>query len=74
MAPTISEAPAELSQSDQQTTQQEHDLEYYRRFLKDLISSIQDGDTAAVDRIVSLIRSGASNQDIHQAVQPVRNL
>ncbi|KAJ5205739.1 hypothetical protein N7472_002187 [Penicillium cf. griseofulvum] len=55
-----------------QIRQQEIDLNYYRKFLKDLVGVIRDSHSESVARIVSLIRSGASNEEIHIALQRVR--
>ncbi|KAJ5174119.1 uncharacterized protein N7500_002050 [Penicillium coprophilum] len=57
----------------EQIRQQESDLNYYRKFLEDLVSVMRDAHSESVARIVSLIRSGASNEEIHIALQRVRD-
>ncbi|PKY02960.1 hypothetical protein P168DRAFT_319505 [Aspergillus campestris IBT 28561] len=44
------------------------DLEYYRVFLEQLLSLVCHGDQATVARMVSIIRSGASQQEIFAAL------
>ncbi|KXG51044.1 uncharacterized protein PGRI_066160 [Penicillium griseofulvum] len=56
----------------QQIRQQEVDLNYYRKFLEDLVGVMRDAHSESVAQIVSLIRSGASNEEIHIALQRVR--
>ncbi|OQE43124.1 hypothetical protein PENCOP_c003G08798 [Penicillium coprophilum] len=57
----------------EQIRQQEFDLNYYRTFLENLVSVMRDAHSESVARIVSLIRSGASNEEIHIALQRVRD-
>ncbi|KAJ5253195.1 hypothetical protein N7489_003605 [Penicillium chrysogenum] len=52
---------------------QELDLNYYRKFLGDLVTVMRDAKTDSVARLVLLIRSGASNGEIHAALQRVQN-
>lgn len=69
--PTSNENPASDLSQHFQLVQQEHDLHYYRSFLENLVSVVRDGHADTVAQIVSLIRSGASNEEIHRAIQPV---
>ncbi|KAJ5202549.1 hypothetical protein N7449_004628 [Penicillium cf. viridicatum] len=57
----------------QQIRQQEHDLNYYRRFLEDLVAVMRDAHSDSVARLVLLIRSGASNEDIYNALRRVQD-
>ncbi|KAJ5375203.1 hypothetical protein N7517_007209 [Penicillium concentricum] len=57
----------------QEIRQQEVDLNYYRKFLEDLVSVVRDAHSESVSRIISLIRSGASNEEIHVAIQRVQD-
>ncbi|PLN74720.1 hypothetical protein BDW42DRAFT_54317 [Aspergillus taichungensis] len=43
-------------------------LEYYRVFLEQLLNLVCHGDQATVARMVSIIRSGASQQEIFAAL------
>ncbi|KAI2730861.1 hypothetical protein DTO027I6_648 [Penicillium roqueforti] len=57
----------------QQISQQEIELNYYRKFLEDLVAVVRDAHSDAVARLVSLIRSGASKEDIRLALQRVQD-
>ncbi|CAG8303921.1 unnamed protein product [Penicillium nalgiovense] len=57
----------------QQIRQQELDLNYYRKFLEDLVAVMRDAHNDSVAQLVLLIRSGASNGEIHAALQRVQN-
>ncbi|CAI7612711.1 unnamed protein product [Penicillium glandicola] len=57
----------------QEIRQQELDLNYYRKFLEDLVSVMRDAHSDSVDQIVSLIRSGASNAEIHIALRRIQD-
>ncbi|KAJ5972522.1 uncharacterized protein N7479_002440 [Penicillium vulpinum] len=57
----------------QQIRQQEIELNYYRKFLEDLVGVMRDAHSESVAQIVSLIRSGASNEEIQIALQRVRD-
>ncbi|PLB39729.1 uncharacterized protein BDW47DRAFT_124403 [Aspergillus candidus] len=62
--------PSHDSSTDQspQSERSLEDLEYYRVFLEQLLSLVCHGDQATVARMVSLIRSGASQQEIFAAL------
>ncbi|KAJ6149750.1 hypothetical protein N7471_000949 [Penicillium samsonianum] len=68
-----SELASDLSQRRQQIRQQELDLNYYRKFLEDLVTVMRDAHSDAVAQLVLLIRSGASNEQIHVALQRVQD-
>ncbi|KAJ5504499.1 hypothetical protein N7463_007373 [Penicillium fimorum] len=57
----------------QEILQQEADLNYYRKFLEDLVAVMRDAHSESIARIISLIRSGASNEDIHIALQRIQD-
>ncbi|CAI7650744.1 unnamed protein product [Penicillium viridicatum] len=57
----------------QQIRQQELDLVYYRKFLEDLVAVMRDAHSDAVAQLVLLIRSGASNEDIHNTLRRVQD-
>ncbi|KAJ5415452.1 hypothetical protein N7465_004147 [Penicillium sp. CMV-2018d] len=57
----------------QQIRQQELDLNYYRRFLEDLVAVMRDAHSDSVAQLVLLIRSGASNEDIHNTLRRVQD-
>ncbi|CRL29083.1 unnamed protein product [Penicillium camemberti] len=57
----------------QQIHQQELDLNYYRKFLEDLVAVMRDAHSDSVAQLVSLIRSGASNEDIHNTLRRVQD-
>ncbi|KAJ5823041.1 hypothetical protein N7447_005381 [Penicillium robsamsonii] len=57
----------------QEILQQEVDLNYYRKLLEDLVAVIRDAHSESIARIISLIRSGASNEDIHIALQHIQD-
>ncbi|KAJ5476160.1 hypothetical protein N7475_001889 [Penicillium sp. IBT 31633x] len=57
----------------QQIIQQEIDLNYYRKFLEDLVAVMRDAHSDAVAHLIALIRSGASKEEIHLALQTVQN-
>ncbi|OQE13614.1 hypothetical protein PENFLA_c045G05252 [Penicillium flavigenum] len=57
----------------QQIHQQELDLNYYRKFLEELFAVMRDAHSDSVAQLVLLIRSGASNGEIHAALQRVQN-
>jgi hypothetical protein len=42
--------------------------DYHREFLRRLIAVISNNDPGAVDRLLAIIRSGASDQDIFRAL------
>ncbi|PLB39573.1 Zn(II)2Cys6 transcription factor domain-containing protein [Aspergillus candidus] len=44
------------------------DLKYYRGFLEQLLAAIRYGNLSTVDSIVDVIRSGASQEEIHATV------
>ena len=44
------------------------ELEYYRAFLDQLLGVVRDGNPATVERVLSVIRSGASHQEISAAM------
>jgi hypothetical protein len=71
--PTSNENPASDNDLVQQSAlvQQEQDLDYYRTFLDNLVSVIRDSRSDTVADILALIRSGASNEEIHRALQAV---
>ncbi|KAJ5855770.1 uncharacterized protein N7529_009714 [Penicillium soppii] len=52
---------------------QQQELEFYRAFAKDLFSVISHPETGTVARLVDLIRSGASNQDIHDIIGEIQS-
>ena len=54
--------------SDGRTPEQ---LEYYRAFLDQLLGVVRDGNPATVERVLSVIRSGASHQEIFAAMSQV---
>ncbi|KAJ5506118.1 hypothetical protein N7453_005075 [Penicillium expansum] len=60
------------SQRCQHICQQQLDLDYYRKFLEDLVVVVRDANSDSVARLISLIRSGASNEEIHSALQRVQ--
>ncbi|KAK4865918.1 hypothetical protein LT330_009011 [Penicillium expansum] len=60
------------SQRCQHICQQQLDLHYYRKFLEDLVVVVRDANSDSVARLISLIRSGASNEEIHSALQRVQ--
>lgn len=47
------------------------ELEYYRAFLDQLLGVVRDGNQATVERVLSVIRSGASHQEIFAAMSEV---
>ncbi|KAF3016388.1 hypothetical protein E8E15_006968 [Penicillium rubens] len=57
----------------QQIREQELDLNYYREFLDELFAVMRDAHSDSVARLVSLIRAGASNGEIHAALQRAQN-
>ncbi|KGO65683.1 hypothetical protein PITC_007990 [Penicillium italicum] len=63
----------EHSSDSAQHRQQQLDLNYYRKFLEDLVAVMRDAHSDSVAQLVSLIRSGASNQEIYNALQRVQN-
>lgn len=68
-----SDSPEHRQQIRQQMRQQELDLNYYRKFLEDLVAVMRDAHNDSVAQLVLLIRSGASNGEIHAALQRVQN-
>ena len=44
------------------------EVEYYRTFLDQLLGVVRDGNQATVERVLSVIRSGASHQEIFAAM------
>ncbi|EKV04529.1 hypothetical protein Pdw03_0523 [Penicillium digitatum] len=68
-----SEHSSDSPQHRQQICQQETDLNYYRKFLEDLVAVMRDAHSDSVAQLVLLIRSGASNEEIHLALQRVRD-
>ncbi|KAL4864643.1 hypothetical protein BDV12DRAFT_175827 [Aspergillus spectabilis] len=42
--------------------------DYYREFLRRLFAVISNNEPGAVDRLLAIIRSGASDQDIFRAL------
>lgn len=48
-------------------------MDYYRAFLEDLITVMRNADADAVSLIVSLIRSGASNDEVYHAIQQLQS-
>lgn len=56
-----------------QTTQQERDLIYYRKFVQDLVAVMRDARSESVTKLIALIRSGASHNDIQKAVERTLN-
>ncbi|KAJ5699936.1 hypothetical protein N7536_002949 [Penicillium majusculum] len=57
----------------QQIFQQELDLNYYRKFLEDLVAVMREAHSDSVAQLVSLIRSGASKEEIHNTLQRVQD-
>ncbi|KAJ5962257.1 hypothetical protein N7501_007198 [Penicillium viridicatum] len=57
----------------QQIRQQELDLNYYRRFLEDLVAVMRDAHSDSVAQLLLLIRSGASNEDIRNTLRRVQD-
>ncbi|CAI7591833.1 unnamed protein product [Penicillium crustosum] len=57
----------------QQIHQQELDLNYYRKFLEDLVAVMREAHSDSVAHLVSLIRSGASNEEIHNTLRRVQD-
>lgn len=57
----------------QQILQQELDLNYYRKFLEDLVAVMREAHSDSVAQLVSLIRSGASKEEIHNTLQRVQD-
>ncbi|KAJ5322128.1 hypothetical protein MYU51_002947 [Penicillium brevicompactum] len=69
-SPTKDEPRA--NNSYRQSVQPGRDLHYYRTFLEDLVAVVRDHDADTVSRIVALIRSGASNEEIYLAIQQLQ--
>jgi hypothetical protein len=69
--PNSSERTNDSPERREQIRQQEHDLNYYRKFLEDLVGVMRDAQSEAVAELVALIRSGASNGEIHVALARV---
>lgn len=57
----------------QQILQQELDLNYYRKFLEDLVAVMREAHSDSVAQLVSLIRSGASKEEIHNTLRRVQD-
>lgn len=57
----------------QQIRQQELDLNYYRKFLEDLVAVMREAHSDSVAQLVSLIRSGASKEEIHNTLRRVQD-
>ncbi|KAJ5762134.1 uncharacterized protein N7511_005516 [Penicillium nucicola] len=49
------------------------ELDYHREFLDDMVAVMRDGNADSVQSLVTLIRSGVSKLQIHQAVQKLKN-
>ncbi|KAF7121740.1 hypothetical protein CNMCM5793_009293 [Aspergillus hiratsukae] len=49
------------------------DTEYYTNFLEQIMGLVRNGDQAAVSRMISVIRSGASQEDILKAISEISN-
>ncbi|KAJ5598117.1 hypothetical protein N7537_008201 [Penicillium hordei] len=64
---------SEHNNDSAETRQQELDLDYYQKFLEDLVAVMRDAPSDSVARLVLLIRSGASNEDIHNAIRRVQD-
>ena len=60
-----SDHEATNTQTDGRTPEE---LEYYRAFLDQLLGVVRDGNPATVERVLSVIRSGASHQEISAAM------
>ncbi|KAJ5942636.1 hypothetical protein N7516_002804 [Penicillium verrucosum] len=56
-----------------QSRQQELDLNYYRKFLEDLVGIMRDAHSDSVAQLVLLIRSGASNEEIRNTIRRVQD-
>lgn len=69
-SPTKDEPRA--NNSYHQPVQPGRDLHYYRTFLEDLVAVVRDHDADTVSRIVNLIRSGASNEEIYIAIRQLQ--
>ncbi|KUM58217.1 hypothetical protein ACN42_g8937 [Penicillium freii] len=67
------DSPERRQQIRQQIRQQELDLVYYRKFLEDLVAVMRDAHSDSVAQLVLLIRSGASNEDIHNTLRRVQD-
>ncbi|KAJ9480879.1 hypothetical protein VN97_g12643 [Penicillium thymicola] len=59
--------------SSEQIRQQELGLNYYRKFLEDLVGIMRDAHSDSVAQLVLLIRSGASNEDIRNTIRRVQD-
>ena len=60
-----SDHEATNTQTDGRTPEE---LEYYRAFLDQLLGVVRDGNQATVERVLAVIRSGASHQEISAAM------
>lgn len=63
-----SDHEATNTQTDGRTPEE---LEYYRAFLDQLLGVVRDGNQATVERVLAVIRSGASHQEIFAAMSGV---
>ncbi|KAE8358563.1 hypothetical protein BDV27DRAFT_137507 [Aspergillus caelatus] len=48
-------------------------VDYYRGFLNQLLDLLQSEDQPAIDRVISLIRSGASQEEVFATIQSINN-
>ncbi|GIJ99009.1 hypothetical protein Aspvir_001133 [Aspergillus viridinutans] len=66
------ELEAAIAQSQSQDGRVE-DKEYYTNFLEQLLGLVRHGDQATVSRMVSVIRSGASQEEILKTLSEISN-
>ncbi|KAA8644465.1 Zn(II)2Cys6 transcription factor domain-containing protein [Aspergillus tanneri] len=51
----------------------EETLKYYRGFVDELLEAIRTGDSASIEMMVDVIRSGASHKEIHSVITRILN-
>ncbi|GFF39054.1 hypothetical protein IFM46972_05758 [Aspergillus udagawae] len=66
------ELEAAIAQSQSQDGRIE-DKEYYTNFLEQLLGLVRHGDQATVSRMISVIRSGASQEEILRTLSEMSN-
>ncbi|KAJ5138977.1 uncharacterized protein N7515_003825 [Penicillium bovifimosum] len=71
-SPNTSENTHDSPERREQIRQQELRLNYYRKFLEDLVGFMRDAQSESVADLVALIRSGASDEEILVALERVK--
>ncbi|GFF66633.1 hypothetical protein IFM62136_06693 [Aspergillus lentulus] len=66
------ELEAAIAQSQSQDGRIE-DTEYYTNFLQQLLGLVRHGDQETVSRMISVIRSGASQEEILKTLSEISN-